>query len=402
MSAPSHRPATAGGEVYHDNNATTRPRQEVRAAVHALLTSFPGNASSAHASGDRARDSLERARDQVAALLGGDPAQLVFTSSGTEANNMVLAAVAAGDLPARIVTTAVEHPSVLTMCAHLAGCGVEVLRLPVDRDGQVALAELEAALVAGPALVSIQWVNSETGVVQPVAAIGELCARYGARFHTDAAQATGKLRFEVAALPVDYLTFTAHKFHGLQGTGGVWVRPGCDLRPALFGGDQESGLRAGTENLPGIVAAGVAAHRRRQRLEQERDRMRSLRDRFEAALLATGDVAVNGGGSDRVCNTSNLRFRGVDGQALVARLDQAGLRCSQSSACSNRRPEPSHVLRAMGLSEAEAYASVRFSFAYDNTMAEVERASAQIRDLCGRLRRFAARPTAAAAARVAV
>jgi len=380
-------------EIYFDNNATTIPLAEVQdAIVHALGAAF-GNPSSAHTGGDRSRSDLREARNQVAALLGGERDAFVFTGSGTEANNLVFhsAVARASSSRRRIVTTATEHSSVLKMVEHLENQGVEAVVVPVAHDGRVKFEFLDRAITPDTSLVSVQWVNNETGVIQPIEEIGELCGSRGVPFHTDACQAVGKLPMTIAALPVDLLTLTAHKFHGPQGVGAVYARDPTWLVPMLHGGPQENGLRAGTENLPGIVGIGKAAEIRQQELEAIARRLGRLRDQFEQHVLQlVPDVTINGNVENRVCNTTNLYFHGVDGQALVARLDQEGIRCSQSSACTNQRPEPSYVLRAMGLSEDDAYASIQFSFGVFNTEREVETAAVTIRELCAQLRGFAA------------
>ena len=377
-------------EVYLDNNATTQPLPEVREAMVEALEKGFGNPSSAHAAGERARDYIRRAREAVAALIGTDPSRIVFTSGGTEANNLVLASVLRGhgDRP-RIVTTAVEHSSIPKYCEYLCELGVEVITLPVDRIGRLSLPEVEAAMTPETSLVSIQWVNNETGVIQPIAEIGTLCQDRGIPFHTDAAQAVGKLYMNISTLPIDFLSLTAHKFHGPQGVGALYTRNRRWLTPMFWGGSQEEGVRAGTENVPGIVGMGKAAALRLARLDDIQPYLHGLRDRFEHLVLdMTPETEVNGHRAQRVCNTTNLLFRDIDGEALMAQLDGKGIRCSQSSACTNMRPEPSAVLRAMGLSEDEAYASVRFGVSEQNTIDEIEWAATQIRDICAKLREF--------------
>ena len=380
-------------EVYLDNNATTRALRQVCEAVAAVLHGPASNASSAHSAGDRGRRLVRTARESLAALLGANSESLVFTSGGTESNNMVFsAATQTPNGPGRIVTTEAEHSSILKMCEHLEASGVEIVLLPVDKLGHVDLDEFGAALTPETNLVSVQWVNNETGVIQPVHAMGEMCRTMGVPFHTDAAQAVGKLEMDVTRMPVDFLSLTGHKFHAPAGVGATYARSLRSLRPILHGGAQERGLRAGTENIAGIAGIGKAAHVRRERLPDVLHGMRELRDRFEEIVFeAVPDVHINGDPELRVCNTSNLRFDSVDGEALVAQLDSHGIFCSQSSACTSQRPEPSYVLRAMGLSEEEAYSSVRFSFSELNTSEEVEYAGEKIAGACDRLRSFAAR-----------
>lgn len=380
------------GEIYLDNNATTRPSPEVRQAVVEALDEGFGNPSSDHARGQRARNALHSARASVAALVGADSSQIVFTSSATEANNTVLtSAIARGAAgPARIITTAVEHSSVLKPCEQFERRGVEVAYLPVDADGLVDIHALRSRLNARPSLVSIQGANNETGVVQRIREIGALCRERGVPLHVDAAQAVGKLDIDLAACEIDYASLTAHKIHGPV-MGAIYAREPATLHPLFFGGPQESGLRPGTENLPAIVGFGVAAELRRRRFREVERRLRELRDAFEDRVLSlVPDVSINGRAAARLSNTTNLRFTGVDGQALVARLDQAGVCCSQSSACTSRHPEPSYVLRAMGLSADNAWSSVRFSFGEWNRPDDATTAAELIAEICGQLRRFGA------------
>ncbi len=379
-------------EMYLDNNATTQPLPEVRDAMMRVLDEGFGNPSSAHLAGDRVRDAMVAARDAVAKLVGATSDQIVFTGSGTEANNTVFNSVvqrAQTEKRVRIVTTTVEHSSIVKMCNYLGEKGVEVVSVPVDRNGQLSWGLLAEAVTPDTDLVSVQWVNNETGAILPIERIARLCQARGVLCHTDAAQAVGKLSISLDELPVAFLTFTAHKFHGPQGVGALYVKASKGLFPLLWGGGQEGGLRPGTENVPGIVGMGTAAQVRLNRLADVQVLMASLRDYFEQSVMdRVPDVAINGDPELRICNTTNLLFRDVDGQALVARLDQEGIRCSQSSACTNQRPEPSYVLRAMGLSEAEAYSSIRFSFSEFNAIEEVDETVAHIERLCGQLRRF--------------
>ena len=379
-------------EIYLDNNATTKVLPAVRdAMIYAIEDGF-GNPSSVHSAGDRARAQLLNSRDRIEQLLGGNAGQVVFTASGTEANNLVLLSAAnrAGRV-GRIVTISTEHSSVLKTVEHLHSQGVDSVIVPVLSDGIVDLTALDREITPETTLVSVQWVNSETGVIQPIELIGEICRARGIPFHSDASQAAGKLRIDLARKPVDFLTLTAHKVNGPQGIGAVYTRTPRWLVPVFHGGPQENGLRPGTENLPGIAGFGKAAELRTNCFESTVKTLGTIRDQFEHRVRQiVPNVTVNGNSQHRVCNTTNLCFHAIDGQALVARLDQEGVRCSQSSACTNQRPEPSYVLRAMGLSEAKAYSSVRFSFGVFNTIDEVETAALVIRDLVAQLRGFAA------------
>jgi len=380
-------------EIYLDNNATTKPLEEVCDAIVGALGDGFGNPSSSHVAGDRGRDELHNSRRSVGQLLGAVEDGIVFTGSGTEANNMVLLSAAARtrSQTCRIVTTSVEHSSVLKIVEHLQDQGVDIAIIPVDREGLVELDRLDREITPETSLVSVQWVNNETGIIQPIERIGEMCRSRNVRFHTDACQAAGKLLIDVANKPIDLLTLTAHKLHGPQGVGAVYARDPSWLVPMFHGGPQEKDLRAGTENLPGIVGFGKASKVRVKRFGAVVKMLCRLRDQFEMLVRRlVPDVTINGDPRQRVCNTTNLCFHGVDGQALVARLDQEGIRCSQSSACTNQRPEPSYVLRAMGLPEVEAYSSVRFSFGVHNTEEEIEPAVTTIQDICVRLRGFAA------------
>ena len=376
-------------EIYLDNNASTQPLPEVRDAVSLAFLDFFGNPSSVHAAGDRSREALRTSRRQVANLIAANPGSIVFTSGATESNNLVLFSASRWRPTVRIVTTAVEHSSVLRPCEVLREQGAEIIVLSVDSRGMVDLDHLAEALTPETSLVSIQWANSETGVVQPIAAISELCHSRGIPFHTDAAQAVGKLPISLADLSVDFLSVSGHKIHGPMGVGALFAREFRWLDPLLWGGNQEDGVRAGSENLPGIIGLGTAAAIRQARWQEVQRCLKQLRDRFESLVLAsTPDVVVNGDVGERLVNTANLQFLGVDGQALVARLDQAGICCSQSTACTSGRPEPSAVLRAMGLSEESAYASVRFAVGEMTTVEDVEIAARVIADVCDSLRAF--------------
>jgi cysteine desulfurase len=374
--------------VYLDNNATTTLLLEVRDAVVRAMAADASNASSAHSGGDVARTILAGCRDAVGRLIGAPSESLLFTSGGTEANNLVLQSVAraVGSEPAKILTTEVEHASVLRACEDLGARGAEIVYLPVDVDGRVVVSEAAKLIAAGADLVSVQWVNNETGVIQPVEEIGRLCRLRGVLFHTDAAQAVGKLPVAVAGMPVDYLSLTAHKWHGPSGAGAVYVAPGRRLSPMIHGGGQEHDIRAGTENLLGIAGMGCAADLRRGRLDAVCRHMGTVRDLFEELLHSRlPGIRVNGQAAVRVCNTSNVMFPGADGQAMVAQLDLHSVCCSQGSACEASRPEPSHVLRAMGLSEEDAYSSLRFSFSELTTEDEIRQAVDVIVDVYSRL-----------------
>lgn len=353
-------------EVYLDNNATTRLLPAVQEAISQAMASNLGNPSSPHFAGDKARRAIERSREQVAALVKAEPGQVVFTSGATEANNAVIQGIMAqystADRP-HFIACVTEHSSILGPLEAAAQHGAQVTLLPVDQAGGLLLETLPEILATRPHLVTLQMANSETGRIQPVKQIATLCHSYGVLFHTDASQAVGKMAIDVNDLGVDLLTFTAHKIHGPAGSGALYARiPSC-MPVFMHGGQQESGFRGGTPNLLGIVGFGVAAAERCSRLCEVLIQMRTSRDIFEAIVRAElSEATINACDVERLPNTSNICFHGIDGQALVVRLAQRGLYCSQTTACTSRRPEPSYVLRAMGLSEADAYSSVRFSF----------------------------------------
>lgn len=358
--------------AYLDNNATAPLLPAVLDAMRPFLTGGFGNPSSTHARGRAARAAVDAARAQVAGLLGADPEEIVFTSGGSEGDTAALLGVVhPGD---HVITTEIEHHAVLASCRRLAAQGCEVTVLPVDEDGRVDPAAVRAALRPTTRLVSVMWANNETGVLQPVEEIGRIVAATGALFHTDAVQAVGKVRVDVRHAGCHLLALSGHKLHGPPGVGALYVRRGTFVRPLVLGGGQEHGRRAGTENLPGIVGLGTAAALAAAWLEAREDgAMRALRDRIERTVLEQIRCAhVNGGAAPRVPNTTSLRFDGLDGKALMLALDLEGVAVSTGSACSAGASDPPYVLRAMGLSPAAAYASIRCSLGKLTTAAEVD------------------------------
>lgn len=363
--------------IYLDNNATAPSSDPVKEAIARTLDDPQANPSSAHSSGQLMRGIIERARERLADWLGGFSENYIFTSGCTEANNTVVRSVAIrGAHRARIAVSAIEHPSVLGPCESLeAEDGMEVTRVPVDKNGRLDLSCLISALETGVELVCVQWVNSEIGVVQDIDTISGFCRKYGAKLHVDAAQAVGRLALDVSRTPVDFLSFSGHKLHALPGIGVLYAADPSSVRPLIYGGGQERGMRSGTENWIGIATLEAALADRMASLQDHIRYMCQLRDVFEDGLLESSPwVVINGRRATTVCNTSNVRFPGIDGQALVARLDRKGVICSQTSACSSSRPEPSYVLRAIGLSEDDAYSSVRFSVSVLNSLSEIEEA----------------------------
>lgn len=363
--------------IYLDNNATTRPAREVVAAMVEALETGWANPSSVHGPGQAAARAVAAARTQVAGLLGVRPERVVFTSGATEANEAVLRHHAG--LGGALVTSAAEHPAVAGFYQrHLPE---RVHLVPLDAEGRWRLEALEAVLgsLGGPMLVALAWANGETGVLQDLTAIEALAERIGAALLVDASQAVG--RVTARAPDAGWVTLSGHKLHGPKGVG-VLVQPeGATQVVVAVGGGQEDGQRGGTPNVPGIVGLGVACDLRRRDLGRAIAHMARLRDRFEAQITAAvPEVRINGAGAPRVPNTSNLTFPGVDGMALVARLEARGILCSQVSACSSGRPEPSRTLLAMGRSPEEAFASLRFAVSVDTTEADVEAAAQAVVD----------------------
>ena len=363
--------------IYLDYNATTPLLPEVRAAMEPYLTAQWGNPSSAHSLGRAAAQAVAHARSQVAALVGVEAAQVVFTGSATEANNTALAAavVAGGGAKRKLVTVATEHSAVLGYGAALAAGGVPVVIVPVLATGVVDLAALERAMTPDTAVVSMMWANNETGVINPVATVAKLCADRGARFHCDAAQAGGKIAIDLSRLAIDYLTLSAHKLYGPKGVGALVIRPGSPYRPLLIGGHQEADRRGGTENVPAIVGFGCAAELAAAELGSRSARVADLRDHLEGAVLAEiPGTYCNGAGAPRIANTTNLGFSGLDAESLVKLLDGEGICVSAGSACLAHSPTPSHVVQAMTGSYAKAGEAIRFSLSHLNTDEEVPRA----------------------------
>ncbi len=377
--------------VYLDNNATTMPSPAVREAMLPFLGAEYGNPSSLHAPGGRAAKALGRAREQVAALLGARPAEVVFTSCGSESDAAaILGALEAAGERRHVVTTTVEHPAVRTLLRWLRGKGrIELTEVGVARDGTLDAAAVLAAVRPDTALVSVMWANNESGVVHPVEALAEGCRAKGVPFHVDAVQAAGKVPVDLGKVPADLLAVSAHKFHGPKGVGALVVRRGARWKPVLVGGHQEKERRAGTENVPGIVGTGVAAAEALAALPGE-ERVGALRDRMEAAVLAGVPGAQrNGASRPRVPNTTNLAFPGVEGEAVLLQLDRRGIAVSSGSACTAGSLDPSHVLTAMGVPERLARSSIRVSLSRFTTGEEADRAAAAIVEVVAALRALA-------------
>jgi len=374
--------------IYLDNNATTRVDPLVFEAMRPFLTEHWGNPSSGYRFGKQVAPALDHAREQAAALIGAEPAEIVFTACGTESINAAIgSALAAAPDKRHLITATAEHSATLKVCRAYEALGYELTLLPVDSEGLVAPEGLAAALRADTAAVSIIWANNETGVLAPIGKIVELCRSRGIPLHTDAVQVPGKLPIDVREAPVDFLSVSGHKFRAPKGVGFLYVRRGTAFRSFMVGGGQERGRRGGTENVAGVVGLGCASELAAQRQPEANARVRSYRDHLERALLDNiPGTKVNGSRDQRLPNTSNLAFEGIDGEALMLALDAAEVCVSTGSACTTGSPQPSHVLTAMGLSRAQARGSIRFSWGWDNTEPEVETVRERVRQVVARLR----------------
>src|ERR1700730_1550074 len=377
--------------VYLDNNATTPVLPEVLEAMQSYFGEHFGNASSIHHHGQETRAAVEAPRESGASLMRCRASEIVFTSGGTEGDNLAIFGLAnsrSDKAGQHVITSTIEHHAVLNSCNHLEGSGCEVTYVPVDGGGQVDPDDVRRALRPNTRLITIMMANNETGVLQPAEEIGKVAAEAHVYFHTDAVQAAGKVAIDVKRIGCDLLSISGHKMNAPQGGGALYVRKGTILRPMLHGGSHERSRRAGTENVPGIVALGRAAELARAVFAHgDLERMAGLRDRMEQTILDEVDATgVNGAGSLRVPNTSSIYFDGIEGEALVIALDLKGLAVSTGAACSSGAIEPSHVLTAMGLLPDRARASIRFSLGKQNTAEDVDFALALVPKTVERLR----------------
>jgi len=387
------KPATPANQtspqrlVYLDNNATTCVAPEVRDAMMPFFQELWGNPSSMHFFGGQVARHVEAAREKLAALIHADPAEIIFTSCGSESDNMAIYGAAETLGPAaKIITTRVEHPAVLGSCLHFREHGYKVIELPVDGVGQLDLAALREAVYGGPCFVSIMWANNETGVIFPMEEIARIVKSAGGILHTDAVQAAGKIPIDVRTLPVDMLALSGHKLHAPKGIGALYVRRGTRLKTYLIGGHQEHGRRGGTENVPYIVGLGVAAELAVKNMEDENTRVAVLRDRLEKGLLACPDARINGDTRHRLPNTTNISFEFIEGEAILYHLSDLGICASSGSACASGSLEPSHVIRAMGVPFTAAHGSIRFSLSRYNTDADIDYVLAHMPEVVTRLR----------------
>jgi len=372
--------------AYLDNNATTMVAPEVVEAMLPFYGELYGNPSSMHSFGGQVKRYVDRARDQVAALLGATPYEVIFTAGGSESNNMAIRGALEALAPEKrhLVTTRVEHPAVGGVFQQLAKSGYRVTELAVESDGSLDMDAFRYALTPDTALVSIMWANNETGVIFPIEEIAQATRERGILLHVDAVQAAGKIPIDMAKVPVDMLSISGHKFHAPKGVGALYVRRGTRLAPLVIGGHQEWGKRAGTENVPGIVGLGRAAALAQEHLVDV-DSLAKLRDRLEAGLLARClDARVNG--ANRVPNTLNVSFEFIEGESILLMLDDVGIAASSGSACASGSLEPSHVLRAMGVPFTAVHGSIRFSLSRYTTPAEIEYTLEQVPPIVDRLR----------------
>jgi cysteine desulfurase len=385
--------------IYLDHNATTPVLPAVVDRIAAVLRDEFGNPSSVHHFGQQAKAVLDDARSAVATLVGAEPAEVVFTSGGTEADNFAIRGVAEALEPSgrrHLITSAIEHEAVLNTFKALARRGWRTTILPVDHSGIVSLEALRGALADDTALVSIMHANNEIGTIQPVAELAQAAHARGALFHTDAVQTAGKIPVDVKALGVDLLSVSAHKFYGPKGVGAIWIRRGLRLLPLLAGGKHERNRRAGTENVAGIAGMGVAAQQARGKMNAEAARLAPLRNRLEEGVLArVPGTAINGAREPRVPNTTNISFERIEAESLLIALDLAGIAVSTGSACSSGTLEPSHVLKAMGFPPHRTQNSIRFSLGAANTDADVDRVIEVLPGIVEKLRNLTRTPVRA-------
>ncbi|MEQ9356224.1 MAG: cysteine desulfurase NifS [Coleofasciculus chthonoplastes F3-SA18-01] len=374
--------------IYLDNNATTRVDEAVLEEMLPYLSEYYGNPSSMHTFGGQLSRNLEQARENVAALLGAQPTEIIFTSCGTEGDNAAIrAALITQPDKKHIVTTAVEHPAVYSLCKRLEKEGYRVTYLPVNGKGLIDLKELKASLTDDTALVSVMCANNETGTIFPIERIGQIVKERGILFHVDAVQAVGKVPLNMSESTVDFLVLSGHKLHAPKGIGVLYVRKGVRFRPLLIGGHQERGRRGGTSNVPAIIGLGKAAELAIQHVTEEVTQVKELRDRLEQGLLSRiSDCQLNGHPSMRLPNTTNIGFKYIEGEAILLSLDRFGICASSGSACTSGSLEPSHVLRAMGLPYTLLHGSIRFSLSRYTTSAEIDRVLEVMPPIVERLR----------------
>lgn len=376
--------------IYLDHNATTPLDPRVADAVSATLRDDFGNPSSVHHFGQRAKQLVDKARSTVASLIEAEPLEIVFTSGGTEADNLAIRGAADAMKSTgrtHLITSAIEHEAVLNTIKALDRQGWQTTLLPVDANGIVSVEDLTRIINDKTALVSVMHANNEIGTIQPITDLAEVAHKHGALFHTDAIQSVGKVPVSVKTLGADLLSLSAHKFNGPKGVGALWLKRGVRLTTVQTGGRHERNRRAGTENVPGLVGMGIASELAQQKLTESKQDFSTLRDLLEERILqGVSDTAINGQRNRRVPNTSNISFAGLEAESLLIGLDLEGVAVSTGSACSSGSLEPSHVLRAMGLPSNRVQSSIRFSLGTGNSRADIERLISILPALVGRLR----------------
>ncbi|MDD5195596.1 MAG: cysteine desulfurase NifS [Candidatus Omnitrophica bacterium] len=375
--------------VYTDNNATTMIAPQVYEAMRPFLTEQYGNPSSMYFFGGQIRHDIERARENVAKLLGAsEPSEIIFTSCGTESDNTAIMSTLRSNPEKRhIITTKVEHPAILSLCKYLETVGYRITYLNVDNEGLLDLEELKSAIDHDTALISIMYANNETGVIFPIEEIAEIARVRGIVFHTDAVQAVGKVPIKLTELPVDLLSLSGHKLHAPKGVGALYVRRGTKFSPFLIGGHQEAGRRGGTENVASIIGLGVACGLAEKNINEENTRVKNLRDTLENALLTKiTNSRVNGSRQFRLPNTTNISFEFIEGEAILLLLDEKGIAASSGSACTSGSLTPSHVLRAMGVLFTYLQGSVRFSLSRYNDESDISQIIEHLPVIVKRLR----------------
>ena len=376
-------------KVYLDHNATTPVHPEVRKSIEPYLNDQFGNPSSIHWAGRDVRKGVEDARQEIASFFGCQPLEVVFTSSGTESDNLAVKGIAyrKGNAGRHIITSQVEHPAVINACRFLEKQGFRVTYVPVNRYGIVEPDSVRTALAGDTILVSVMYANNETGDIMPIPEIGAIVREAGVVMHTDAVQASGKIPIDFGTLPVDLLTFSGHKVNALKGAGGLIVRKGIEIEAMTHGGHQERGRRGGTENVAGIVAMGKSFQLLKEGMEEEVAETRRLRDKFEKGLFGRiPELVLNGHPTQRLPNTVNISFRFVEGEAMLLNLDMMGIACSSGSACTSGSLEPSPILLAMGADPTDAQGALRFSLGRGNNDQDIEYAIDAIETVVNKLR----------------
>ncbi|HPR41325.1 MAG TPA: cysteine desulfurase NifS [Candidatus Methanofastidiosa archaeon] len=376
-------------KIYFDNSATTRVDEKVLKAMLPYFTEFYGNASSLHSFGRDASVAMKDSRAMVANIINADASEIIFTAGGTESDNIAIRGVAEAlkEKGNHIITSSIEHPAVLETCEHLEKSGFDVSYLPVDDKGSVSLEDLEDAICQRTTLVTIMHANNEVGTIQPIREIGRIAHENGALFHTDAVQTLGKLPIDVSKDNIDLLSISGHKLHGPKGIGALYIKDGTPIEPIIFGGGHERGLRSSTENIPGIVGLGKACEMAKNDLDKDIAYMTNLRDALISGITdRIPNVKLNGHPTDRLCNNVNMSFEAIEGEALILALDRTGIAASTGSACSSKKSKASHVLMAMGLTQIEAYGSLRLSLSRMNTMQEVDYTIDSLENIVSRLR----------------